>query len=201
MGYCPYYCIKCKCIVDNGWDNTTYSAQRASEITGKSIETFINVLDSDDRITLSICNFCVDDRLDSNSDSDRSYDDWKYELMEQSKVDAIFQQKFMKIVKKMKKFKVPMPDEFRLYYLIEKYIEDDTCEKPDTIFKIKPCLTKEEANEYKEELPNGKEKETDNRTRETSIITNDESTFEGGIPYVDEGRNKQTIVFSALHTY
>ena len=119
--------------------------------------------------------------------------------MEKSKVEKIFQRGFMKVIEKMKKYNVPMPEDFRLYYLVEKYTEDDTSDNPDIIFKLKPCLTKEEADKHKEKLFDGKEKEAYNRTRETTIITNEESSYGGGLPWVEEDQNKQTIIFSSLY--
>lgn len=100
----------------------------------------------------------------------------------------------MEIVAKMREHSIPLPDEFELHYVVEKYVQDiDGDEPPIRFMRIRPYLNADEAKEAKESLPDGKEDSTDNRT--TTIVTNDESTYEGGIPWVEEGSNKHQVVF------
>lgn len=62
MGYCPYYCIKCKTINDNGWRNETYTPEEAGRLTGGVSDNwkFRMILKSNDNMTLSICASCVE---------------------------------------------------------------------------------------------------------------------------------------------
>jgi hypothetical protein len=58
MGYCPYLCIFCKDIQDNGWDNGSFSCKKASKLTGTSINYFKDRVRDED-LSLSVCDDCL----------------------------------------------------------------------------------------------------------------------------------------------
>ena len=84
MGYCPYMCIFCNQVEDNGWGNRTFGDSEILRLIGRDIDC------DDDRMTFSHCesSSCLrrwanggdassddDSASDSNDDSASDLDD------------------------------------------------------------------------------------------------------------------------------
>ena len=57
MGYCPYVCIFCRDVEDNGWNGCCFDAEKAADLTGDDIEDFEGYDKCD--YTLDVCDDCL----------------------------------------------------------------------------------------------------------------------------------------------
>lgn len=57
MGYCPYLCIFCGDIEDNGWNGWGIYEDRASKLTGLPETYFKKVTEKE--ISLDVCDSCL----------------------------------------------------------------------------------------------------------------------------------------------
>lgn len=63
MGYCPYKCIFCGYIEDNGWNGTIIDDDVASQLTGLPLSHWRRARrteeECNDDVTLSVCDDCL----------------------------------------------------------------------------------------------------------------------------------------------
>lgn len=143
MGYCPYLCICCGVVVDNGWGNKSYGLDEALELSS-SMKYYVEKYESDDRNTLSHCDdgSCLR-KLAGDDSSD------------EEETGEKLQEQFLKIVSRMKELDISLPSEFELYYCVEKVrVERETGEKL-SMLKITPHLTVKQAQRCSDFANNG----------------------------------------------